>query len=59
MKAYLNKHRKGGTLGFTKTDIPVADRPGYVVRISGNVDDNAVMEVRRSRTYIVMSANVM
>lgn len=44
VKAYLNKHRKGGTLGFTKTDIPVADRPGYVVRISGNVDDNAVIQ---------------
>lgn len=36
MKAYLNKHRKGGTLGFNSTDIPVADRPGLVVRISGN-----------------------
>lgn len=45
VKAYFNKHRKGGTLGFTKTDIPVADRPGYVVRISGDgVDDNAVIQ---------------
>jgi hypothetical protein len=44
VKAYLNKHRKGGTLGFTKTDIPVADRPGFVVRISGiGIGSDAVL----------------